>query len=103
MTVAALFPSPAEVEAGTPATRVRAIDVIGIVSLVGVVVGHTIMATSTLRPLENSPLTCWDGGFVARPCGRSLAVDVLISLLAARGLASDPQRVCAASLPARMT
>ena len=43
------FPSPAEVEAGTPATRDRAIDVIRIVSLVGVVVGHTVMATSTLR------------------------------------------------------
>ena len=48
MTVAALFPSPAEVEAGTPVTRDRAIDVIRIVSLVGVVVGHTIMATSTI-------------------------------------------------------
>ena len=45
----ALFPSPAEVEASTPATRDRAIDVIRIVSLVGVVVGHTVMATSTLR------------------------------------------------------
>ena len=43
------FPSPAEVEASTPATRDRAIDVIRIVSLVGVVVGHTVMATSTLR------------------------------------------------------
>ena len=49
MTVAALFPTPAEVEAGTPVTRDRAIDVIRIVSLVGVVVGHTIMATSTIR------------------------------------------------------
>lgn len=49
MAVAALFPSPAEVEAGTPATRDRAIDVIRIVSLVGVVVGHTVMATSALR------------------------------------------------------
>ena len=49
MAVAALFPSPAEVEAGTPATRDRAIDVIRIVSLVGVVLGHTIMATSTIR------------------------------------------------------
>jgi Acyltransferase family len=48
MATAALFPSPAEVEASTPATRDRAIDVIRIVSLVGVVVGHTIMATSTL-------------------------------------------------------
>src|ERR1700704_3503328 len=45
----ALFPSPAEVEASTPATRDRAIDVIRIVSLVGVVVGHTVLATSTLR------------------------------------------------------
>jgi len=49
MAVAALFPTPADVEASTPATRDRAIDVIRIVSLVGVVVGHTIMATSTLR------------------------------------------------------
>jgi Acyltransferase family len=48
MTVAALFPSPAEVEADTPATRDRAIDVIRIASLVGVVVGHTIMATSII-------------------------------------------------------
>ena len=49
MTVAALFPRPAEVEQNTPATRDRAIDVIRIVSLVGVVVGHTLMATSTIR------------------------------------------------------
>jgi hypothetical protein len=49
MTVAALFASPAEVEANTPVTRDRTIDVIRIVSLVAVVVGHTIMATSTLR------------------------------------------------------
>jgi hypothetical protein len=45
----ALLPSPAEIEPGTAANRDRAIDVIRIVSLVGVVVGHTIMATSTLR------------------------------------------------------
>ncbi|OBA95071.1 acyltransferase [Mycolicibacterium fortuitum] len=44
-----LFPSPAEVEAQTPAGRDRAIDVIRIVSLVGVVFGHTIMAISTIR------------------------------------------------------
>lgn len=43
------FPTPAEVEAATPATRDRAIDVIRIGSLLGVVVGHTVMATSTLR------------------------------------------------------
>jgi hypothetical protein len=84
-----------------------------------------------LRPLENDPLPPWDGGYVARPGGRSAAVGallciagaatlasvgwglkdqglycvavMLIALLAARWLASDPQRVCAASLPARMT
>ena len=43
-----LFPSPAEVEANTPATRDRAIDVIRIVSLLAVIVGHTIMATSII-------------------------------------------------------
>jgi len=42
------FPTPAEVEAKTPADRDRAIDVIRIVSLVGVVVGHTVMATSII-------------------------------------------------------
>lgn len=44
-----LFPSPAEIEAQTPADRDRAIDVIRIVSLIGVVLGHTVMATSTIR------------------------------------------------------
>jgi hypothetical protein len=43
------FPTPAEVAAQTPADRDRAIDVIRIVSLVAVVVGHTVMATSTIR------------------------------------------------------
>jgi hypothetical protein len=84
-----------------------------------------------LRPLENRPVPLWDGGYVARPGGRSLAVGALlcvagaatlasvgwglkdqglycvaammIALLAARTLAGEPQRVCAASLPARMT
>ncbi|RDH78271.1 acyltransferase [Mycolicibacterium moriokaense] len=49
MSATALFPSPAEVEANTPPTRDRAIDVIRIVSLLGVVLGHTIMATSIIR------------------------------------------------------
>jgi hypothetical protein len=85
----------------------------------------------TLRPLENSPLPLWDGGFVARPGARSMAVGgllciagaatlasvgwglkeqglylvavMLVALATARGLAGDSQRVCAASLPARMT
>ncbi|ODR07851.1 acyltransferase [Mycolicibacillus koreensis] len=43
------FPSPAEVAAQTPADRDRVIDVIRIVALVGVVAGHTIMATSVIR------------------------------------------------------
>jgi hypothetical protein len=42
------FPSAAEIEASTPADRDRAIDVIRIASLVGVVAGHTIMATSVI-------------------------------------------------------
>jgi hypothetical protein len=42
------FPSAAEIEANTPADRDRAIDVIRIASLVGVVAGHTIMATSII-------------------------------------------------------
>lgn len=44
----AVFPSPADVEANSPATRDRAIDVIRIVSLLGVVLGHTVMATSII-------------------------------------------------------
>jgi acyltransferase-like protein len=46
--MALTFPSTAEIEAGTPADRDRAIDVIRIASLVGVVAGHTIMATSVI-------------------------------------------------------
>lgn len=45
----ALFGSPAEIAAQTPANRDRAIDVIRIASLVAVVFGHTIMAVSTVR------------------------------------------------------
>jgi hypothetical protein len=43
------FPSPAELAASTPADRDRAIDVIRIVSLIGVVIGHTVMAISVIR------------------------------------------------------
>ena len=49
MRVSLGFPTPAEVEAQTPPNRDRAIDVIRIASLVGVVAGHTVMATSTIR------------------------------------------------------
>ncbi len=49
MRLALGFPTPAVVAAQTPPDRDRAIDVIRIVSLVAVVAGHTIMATSTIR------------------------------------------------------
>jgi len=42
------FPTPAEVAAQTPPDRDRAIDVIRIGALLGVVVGHTVMATSII-------------------------------------------------------
>src|ERR1700737_358860 len=68
MTVGPLFPSPAEVEASTPAARDRAIDIIRIVSLVGVVVGHTIMATSTLR----DRVFIWNNLLTASPVFQAL-------------------------------
>jgi len=43
-----VFPTAAKIASGTPADRDRAIDVIRIVSLAGVVVGHTVMATSII-------------------------------------------------------
>lgn len=42
------FPSATEIEARTPVTRDRAIDVIRIVALLGVVAGHAVMATSII-------------------------------------------------------
>lgn len=42
------FPSAAEIEAATPPDRDRALDVIRIAALIGVVVGHTVMATSVI-------------------------------------------------------
>ena len=43
-----VLPTAAEIEAATPADRDRALDVIRIAALVGVVVGHTVMATSII-------------------------------------------------------
>lgn len=43
------FPSPTELDARTPADRDRAIDVIRITALIGVVIGHTVMAISIIR------------------------------------------------------
>jgi hypothetical protein len=103
-----------------------------VLSVIQLMIMGTLVAVVfvTLRPLENNPLPLWDGGSVSRPGGRSAAVGVLlcvagaatltsvgwglkdqglycvavmlITLFAARRLASDRQRVCAASLPARM-
>ncbi len=44
-----MFPTPAEVAAATPPDRDRVIDFIRIFSLLGVVLGHTVMAVSTIR------------------------------------------------------
>lgn len=49
MTTLVKFPGVAEVAASTPADRDRVLDVIRIASLVGVVLGHTVMAASIIR------------------------------------------------------
>lgn len=43
------FPSPTDLDARTPADRDRAIDVIRITALLGVIAGHTVMAISIIR------------------------------------------------------
>jgi hypothetical protein len=58
--------------------------------LVGIVVGHTIMAVLVGAGFRD-----------VSPVREQSAAAVM--LVAARGLANDSQRVCAASLPARMT
>ncbi|WP_055403885.1 MULTISPECIES: acyltransferase [unclassified Mycobacterium] len=49
MPALARFPDVAEVAAATPADRDRVLDVIRITSLIGVVLGHTVMAISIIR------------------------------------------------------
>ncbi|AFJ36903.1 MULTISPECIES: acyltransferase family protein [Mycobacterium] len=56
MSTLARFPDVAEVAARTPADRDRVLDVIRITSLIGVVLGHTVMAISVI---ENHVLI-WD-------------------------------------------
>ncbi|MBJ7383797.1 MAG: acyltransferase [Mycolicibacterium sp.] len=46
--MALAFPTAIEIEQQTPRDRDRAIDVIRIVALIGVVAGHTVMATSAI-------------------------------------------------------
>lgn len=50
------FPDVAEVAAATPADRDRVLDVIRITSLIGVVLGHTVMAISIIK----SHVLIWD-------------------------------------------
>jgi hypothetical protein len=63
MTTPIGFPGPAELAASTPADRDRAIDVIRITALVGVVLGHTVMAISII---ENHVLI-WENLLTASP------------------------------------
>lgn len=49
MTLQPSFPGPAQLAAATPADRDRAVDVMRITALIGVVAGHTVMATSVIR------------------------------------------------------
>ncbi|WP_422745477.1 acyltransferase family protein [Mycobacterium sp. WMMD1722] len=63
-----IFPTPSDVAAGTPHTRDRAIDVIRIVALLAVVLGHTLMATSTLR----DEVFIWDNLLAEVPAFQAL-------------------------------
>jgi hypothetical protein len=86
MAIGQLFPTPAEVEASTPATRDRAVDVVRIVSLVGVVIGHTIMATSTLR----DDVFIWSNLLTASPVFQALTwVFQIIPLFFFAGVAAS--------------
>lgn len=68
MTTALGIPSPAELAARTPADRDRALDVIRIVSLVGVVAGHTVMAISIIA----NHVLIWDNLLTTSPVFRAL-------------------------------
>ncbi len=62
------FPSPAELADRTPADRDRAIDVIRIVSLIGVVAGHTVMAISIIC----NHVLIWDNLLTTSPVFQAL-------------------------------
>ncbi|ORB02729.1 acyltransferase [Mycolicibacter minnesotensis] len=63
MTTLLGFPGPAELAAATPVERDRALDVMRITALVGVVAGHTVMATSVIR----DGVLIWDNLLTATP------------------------------------
>lgn len=88
MSAATLFPRPAEVEASTPPNRDRAIDVIRITALLGVIVGHTVMATSTLR----DDVFIWDNLLSASPVFQALTwVFQIMPLFFFAGVAASVQ------------
>ena len=62
------FPTPAELADRTPADRDRAIDVIRITALIGVVVGHTVMAASIIR----NHVLIWDNLLTTSPDRKSV-------------------------------
>lgn len=57
------FPDPTELAAATPAGRDRALDVMRITALLGVVVGHTVMATSVI----DDGVLIWDNLLTTSP------------------------------------
>jgi hypothetical protein len=68
MTTSLGIPSPTELAARTPVDRDRALDVIRIVSLVGVVAGHTVMAISVIR----NHVLIWDNLLTTSPVFQAL-------------------------------
>lgn len=63
MTTLLGFPDPTELAAATPAGRDRALDVMRIGALLGVVAGHTVMATSMIR----GDVLIWDNLLTVSP------------------------------------
>ena len=88
MSAATLFPRPAEVLANTPPDRDRAIDIIRITALVGVVIGHTVMATSMIR----DDVFIWSNLLTASPVFQALTwVFQIMPLFFFAGVAASVQ------------
>ena len=68
MTKTSSFPTPAELADRTPTDRDRAIDVFRITGLIGVVVGHTVMAASITR----NNVLIWDNLLTTSPVFQAL-------------------------------
>lgn len=88
MSAATLFPRLGDVEANTPPGRDRAIDVIRIVALLAVVVGHTVMATSIIR----DDVFIWSNLLTASPVFQALTwVFQIMPLFFFAGVAASVQ------------